>query len=137
VDATGTWLESDACPFPQLPPAQARELKSVYVNADAAFLKLVIHECHNNKYNDRNQVSIIAVNVLGSVLPGHALDGPGTQPPGGVVRRPTHSKPPGVHDLAVDMRLDPETAATIRQVSAMKEKAVMDEDFALVRWWTL
>ena len=38
-----------------------------------------------------------------------------------------------MHDLAVDMRMDPETAATIRQVSAMKEKAVDDEDYELVR----
>jgi hypothetical protein len=63
-------------------PFQARELKSVYVNADAAFLKLVVHECHSNKYNDRNQVSVIAVNVLGTVLSGHGLDAPGVQPPG-------------------------------------------------------
>ena len=31
------------------------------------------------------------------------------------------------------MRMDPETAATIREVSAMKEKAVDDEDYELVR----
>lgn len=33
---------------------QARELKSVHVNASAALLKLVIHQCHMNSLNTYN-----------------------------------------------------------------------------------
>jgi hypothetical protein len=35
---------------------QARELKSVHVNVDAAYVRLVIHRCHLNKLNIYNQV---------------------------------------------------------------------------------
>mmetsp|Transcript_13412 Transcript_13412/g.41503 ORF Transcript_13412/g.41503 Transcript_13412/m.41503 type:complete len:197 (-) Transcript_13412:2321-2911(-) len=44
---------------------QARELKSVYVDAQGRYLKLVTHRCHVNQMNLFNQVGIIALNVLG------------------------------------------------------------------------
>lgn len=37
---------------------QARELKSVHVNATAYLLRLVVHRCHPNKLNTDNQVWI-------------------------------------------------------------------------------
>jgi len=42
---------------------QARELKSVYVDAQGRYLKLVAHRCHVNHANLFNQVGIIAMNV--------------------------------------------------------------------------
>ena len=39
----------------------------------------------------------------------------------------------GVHDLAVDMGMDPETAALLRDVSRRKEAAVAAEEYELVR----
>lgn len=44
---------------------QARELKSVFVECSGRYLKLVVHRCHINRENLFNQVSIVAVNVLG------------------------------------------------------------------------
>jgi centrosomal protein CEP104 len=35
---------------------QARELKSVHVNVEAAYVRLVLHRCHVNKLNIYNQV---------------------------------------------------------------------------------
>ena len=34
----------------------ARELKSIHVDADGLFLKLVIYKNYNNRYNVHNQV---------------------------------------------------------------------------------
>jgi centrosomal protein CEP104 len=41
---------------------QARELKSVYVDAFSLLLKIVLHKCHVNKFNLYNQVGLIAIN---------------------------------------------------------------------------
>lgn len=46
---------------------QARELKSVYVDAFSLLLKIVLHKCHVNKYNLYNQVGVIAVNCMGEI----------------------------------------------------------------------
>ena len=47
---------------------QARELKSVYVDVVAQFLRIVFHRCHVNRYNAHNQVGLIALSCLGEVL---------------------------------------------------------------------
>ena len=44
---------------------QARELKSVHVDAVGTFLKIVIHKNYINRHNIYNQVGIVAINVLG------------------------------------------------------------------------
>jgi centrosomal protein CEP104 len=36
---------------------KARELKSIHVDADGLFLKLIIHKNYVNRYNINNQVS--------------------------------------------------------------------------------
>merc|ERR1711871_986873 len=56
---------------------QARELKTVYLEHVRNFVKLVIHQCHANKYNLFNQVGIVAVNLIGS---GDASMGDGSAP---------------------------------------------------------
>ncbi len=61
---------------------QARELKSVYVSADARFLKMVILGHHVNDYNKFNQVSIIAVSVVGTPLPDAVRGDMSSMPPG-------------------------------------------------------
>src|SRR3546814_4265671 len=38
---------------------QARELKSVYIDAPGSFLKLLIHRCYVNKFNMCNQVGVV------------------------------------------------------------------------------
>lgn len=88
---------------------RARELKSVYVDAEASFVRLVVHKPHTNQHNLYSQVGFIAINVVGAPLPptgaggrrgadGGALDYPGA---GHRVTRPA-----AVEDLAVDMRMD-------------------------------
>ena len=47
---------------------RARELKSVHVDAEGTFLKLVIHKNYVNKANLYNQVGLVALNVIGSNL---------------------------------------------------------------------
>lgn len=66
----------------------------------------------------------MAVNFKGSAggVPGVPSGG------GGPIRKAAAA----VHDLSLDMRMDPETAATIRTVSDMKERAVASEDYETV-----
>jgi centrosomal protein CEP104 len=44
---------------------QSRELKTVYIDSNAAFIKLVLHKPHMNAVNLFNQVGIIAVIFFG------------------------------------------------------------------------
>ncbi|CAF4250514.1 unnamed protein product, partial [Rotaria sp. Silwood2] len=45
---------------------KSRELKSIHVDADGLFLKLIIHKNYINRHNVHNQVSIVAINLLGN-----------------------------------------------------------------------
>jgi len=47
---------------------QARELKSVYVDVSAQFLRILLHKCHLNRYNTASQVGLMALNCLGESL---------------------------------------------------------------------
>ena len=47
---------------------KARELKSVYIDTKANFIKFALHESHINTINLFNQTGIIALNVLGRAL---------------------------------------------------------------------
>jgi centrosomal protein CEP104 len=47
---------------------RARELKSVHVDAEGTFLKLVLHKNFVNKLNQFNQVGIVAINIIGNDL---------------------------------------------------------------------
>ncbi|EDV23945.1 uncharacterized protein TRIADDRAFT_57690 [Trichoplax adhaerens] len=47
---------------------KARELKSVFLEGDARFIKILLHKNHVNKYNLYNQVGMVAVNVLGDFI---------------------------------------------------------------------
>lgn len=72
-----------------------------------------------------NQVGIIAFNAIGVPIAGPVS-------PGGRGDRAMRVGA-GAHDLAVDLRMDPETANLLRQISGMKEQAVEMEDFDTVR----
>eukprot|EP00929_Paragymnodinium_shiwhaense_P070119 TRINITY_DN35491_c0_g1_i1.p1 TRINITY_DN35491_c0_g1~~TRINITY_DN35491_c0_g1_i1.p1 ORF type:complete len:827 (+),score=189.47 TRINITY_DN35491_c0_g1_i1:131-2611(+) len=45
---------------------QARELKSVYVDVKAQFLRILFHKSHANRFNVTNQVGLIALSCLGN-----------------------------------------------------------------------
>ncbi|GAN05984.1 centrosomal protein of 104 kDa-like [Mucor ambiguus] len=51
---------------------RARELKSIKINADGEYVRLVIRNCHRNRLNTYNQVGILALNILGQ--PSHLVD---------------------------------------------------------------
>lgn len=104
----------------------ARELKTVYIdNIFGSFIKLIINEPHMNKQNIYNQVGIIAVSLMGNAddaapakgaakyIPGHKPSAPGTN----------------YNDLSIDLNLDPQTAAKLRQLSEAKSRAVDAEDY--------
>jgi centrosomal protein CEP104 len=48
---------------------KARELKSVFVEARAQFIKFSIFKNHINAINLFNQVGVVAINVLGAAVP--------------------------------------------------------------------
>ena len=88
-----------------------RELKSVYVDTNAIFVKLLIRKCHVNNHNLFNQVSIIAINILGNAAERPGLAGPWDD------------------GLSMDMELDPVSVQMIRDLSARKARAIEVEDY--------
>lgn len=104
----------------------------MYITAMGSFMKIVVHKCYSNPHNLFNQVGIIAINILGKPLPASYA---GALPAGGAnpAAVPKHSKGAGVEDLAVDMGVDPTTAATLRDVHAQKVAAVEAEDYAAAK----
>ena len=128
---------------------QARELKSVHLEAEGQYLKLLVHKNHVNKYNLYNQVGIVAVNVLGeSYASEHSVDtsainaeelvslytNSSSQEPlnggslnYGRVENGRYISP--LDDLSFDMYQDPETAQLIRKLEEKKRSAVLEERF--------
>ncbi|ORX61854.1 hypothetical protein DM01DRAFT_1331327 [Hesseltinella vesiculosa] len=47
---------------------RARELKSIKINADGEYIRLVVRQCHQNRLNTYNQVGLLALNVLGQAF---------------------------------------------------------------------
>jgi centrosomal protein CEP104 len=129
---------------------KSRELKSVYVDDRAHYLKLVVAKPHINNRNVFRQVGIIAINALGEQLktggiPDHfTASSSGADPARerrsgssyDVGKRGSSGSGrggAGADDLAIDMGLDPETAAMYREIHALKISAVEREDFALAK----
>ncbi|XP_074654970.1 centrosomal protein of 104 kDa-like [Tubulanus polymorphus] len=120
---------------------KARELKSVHVDAIGMYLKLVIHKNHVNKHNLYNQISIVAINVIGDevksdpdsvYLPTEPHDMLQTDPVlAGIFSRPDYISP--LDDLAFDMYQDPEVAQIIRRLEVKKQEAVLEERFDLAK----
>ncbi|XP_008850899.1 centrosomal protein of 104 kDa isoform X2 [Nannospalax galili] len=125
---------------------KARELKSVYVDAVGQFLKLIFHQNHANKYNIYNQVSLVAINIIGDPADfgdennftsreklidhylGHSPHNP--EDPaleGTYAGRSDYISP--LDDLAFDMYQDPEVAQIIRRLDEKKREAVQKERY--------
>ena len=108
---------------------QARELKSVQLDAYGRFLKIVAHSCHTNKLNMYSQIGLIAINLIGDAV----SSGSGAPAPQGA---PAGKETPGTRkeisaldDLTFDLNFDPATAAQIRELHVAKERAVRAEDY--------
>ena len=100
---------------------QARELKTVYVDHHGRFIRLLVHRCYVNKYNNFSQVGIVAVNFLGK-------EGTGVR--GGETKSVGHVPRGGsLQDLSLDLNLDKNTASKLRILSEAKSRAVATEDY--------
>ena len=135
---------------------QARELKSVYVDSVANFLKVRVHRCYINKYNLYNQVGIVAVNILGE----SGASGQMEQATMQMVSSPTNNQdnnmtpngalplqnnmspfmsPPPVNpnmgspsmnpNLSFDPTFPPAAARMLKSIMVAKDRAVAGEDF--------
>jgi len=93
---------------------QARELKTVYLDAPMLFLKLVLQKPHINSLNVFNQVGIIGVSFTGQPL------NPGMMPSIGVSRKP---------DLGLQSQYDAKTLSELEQLERAKGLAIAEEDF--------
>lgn len=120
--------------------AQARELKSVYIDAPADFLRLVVKECYENRLNLFNQTGLIAINVLGWPEPSKARErqGAGAGAAAGM-GSPTAQDlgsaraQGGPRDLATNMQYDPETVLRLQALASAKRQAVLLEDYEQAR----
>eukprot|EP01060_Flectonema_neradi_P014389 TRINITY_DN2108_c0_g1_i2.p1 TRINITY_DN2108_c0_g1~~TRINITY_DN2108_c0_g1_i2.p1 ORF type:complete len:861 (+),score=179.37 TRINITY_DN2108_c0_g1_i2:250-2832(+) len=121
----------------------ARELKTVHVNCDALYLRLLLHKCHINAYNYYNQVGLVAINILGSMGPTYkqsptpyTLETGVMAPDSGEGIPLNEMKPPeGIEsqDVRYDMQFDPVTLKKIRELTTVKQNAVQEEDYDLAK----
>jgi centrosomal protein CEP104 len=113
---------------------QARELKTVYLDISGNFVRLLVHQCHTNKFNLFNQVGIIAVNLIGGEEGGGDARRQGGS--GAQSRYPGPPVPPAnnaFNDLSIDLNLDAQTAAKLKTLSDAKNRAIESEDYALAK----
>jgi len=85
---------------------RSRELKSVYLDHRARYVKLSLRESHVNHINVFNQVGIVAFNVLADVVSKDSID-----------------------DLGKGMEYDDKTLEYLQELQAIKRQAVEDEDY--------
>ncbi|XP_065353276.1 centrosomal protein of 104 kDa isoform X4 [Cloeon dipterum] len=126
---------------------QARELKSVTLPCCGRLLKLVLHANHPNDLNVHEQVSLMALSLLGqwtednnNSLNGNTCEAESPRRNdehdnaannNTLVSNPQYTSP--YDDLAFEMYVDPEAAKIIRQMEKRKQEAVMSERFEYAR----
>lgn len=111
---------------------QARELKSVFIEAKGNFVRLVLHKCFVNNYNLFSQVGLVAVNVLGDVSQGNTTAA--TTSTSSVAPLPAGGRSStAMNDLCFDLNFDPITANRIRELSAAKDDAVARERYDVAK----
>ncbi|UJR26748.1 hypothetical protein I4U23_008063 [Adineta vaga] len=108
---------------------KARELKSIHVDAEGMFLKLIIHKNYQNRLNLYNQVSIVAINLLGDDID-KSHENNENQPDLVLTRSDQISI---LDDLAFAMYQDPEIAAIIKNLDRKKQECVQEERFDQAR----
>jgi len=111
---------------------QARELKSVHINARALLVRLVVHQNHANGLNKKNQVGIIALSLVGESLSLQSIEtdlqGYGVSPVEyGGARMPVG--PPRPPPLKVGNDVDQVTAQQLQSLQRSKQAAIDAEDY--------
>ncbi|TMW68162.1 hypothetical protein Poli38472_007834 [Pythium oligandrum] len=114
----------------------ARELKTVHINNEATFVKLLLHQCYINERNIYSQVGVMAVNLCGEPLDSQPDELPNQSSgeplsvPMRSIPKPSQASPANrTDDLAFDLRFDAKTAERIREIQIAKDKAVASEDY--------
>ncbi|KAL1513775.1 hypothetical protein ABEB36_003140 [Hypothenemus hampei] len=115
---------------------KSRELKSVNVpKIEARFVKLSLFKNHDIEFNIHNQVSLIAINVIGSVLSDLSLNEEVETDEAiklkEIINNPEYISP--YDDLAFEMYVAPEVAKIIREMEIKKYLAVINERFEYAR----
>ncbi|KAL0249124.1 hypothetical protein GEMRC1_004357 [Eukaryota sp. GEM-RC1] len=102
---------------------KARELKTVKVDQDAQFIRLVLFKCHANDLNTLNKVALLKVKVLGCVtdsdrpIISESIVSDGLVPHKGVPRE------------AIQPVIDGESAKQIKYLLKLKSQALASEDY--------
>ncbi|XP_049826748.1 centrosomal protein of 104 kDa isoform X2 [Aethina tumida] len=113
----------------------SRELKSANVPAHrASFIKLVLYENHKNEFNVNNQVSLIAINILGMDVETRRLsnaEGTTEDKLQAILNNPEYTSP--YDDLYFIMYVDTDVAKIIREMEIKKHLAVISERFEYAR----
>ena len=106
---------------------KARELKSVYINATANYVRFSLHESHINAVNLFNQVGIVALTVLGGTA---AASDPLGAAQGADQRTLSLPKVEAVAIAGGGVDgVDENTLRKIQELSALKKEAVINEDY--------
>ena len=116
---------------------KARELKSVHLDCEGVYVKLVCQKNHVNKLNIFNQVGVVAVNILGEfssqdkpqsyrdiALANNENSDPVVM---GRINRPDHMSM--IDDITFGMYQDPEVARVIQQLERKKHVAIEEERY--------
>ncbi|KAF1328219.1 Centrosomal protein, partial [Globisporangium splendens] len=115
----------------------ARELKTVHIDNEATFVKMLLHQCYINERNIYSQVGVMAINLCGEPL-GLLRDELPNQSTGELLNgtpsirsnpKPSPKGAAGSDDLSFDLRFDAKTAARIREIQIVKDQAVAMEDY--------
>jgi len=107
---------------------KSRELKSVHVNTEGLFVRVLIHKNHLNKFNIYNQTCLMAFNVIGDPSTSNNNDFIDTSSSS---NNKDYISP--MDDLAFDMYQDPEVAEIIRRLDKRKKQAVREENFEVAK----
>lgn len=118
----------------------ARELKTVHIDNEATFVKMLLHQCYINERNIYSQVGVMAINLCGEPLGGQRGDELPNQSTGELlgpapamrsIPKPvvTAATAGGADDASFDLRFDAKTAARIREIQIAKDQAVAMEDY--------
>ena len=106
---------------------KARELKTVFVDYEGEYVRLLVHRNFVNKYNHYNQVGIVAANFLGTPSGPAAAKADGSASARRGETKGSAGSP--LQDLCIDLKLDAATAAKLRQLADAKARAVSNEDY--------
>ncbi|CAF4563341.1 unnamed protein product, partial [Rotaria magnacalcarata] len=101
---------------------KARELKSIHIDAEGIFIKLVIHKNYANRSNMYNQVSIVAINLLGDDID-KSIENSENQSET-AANNARSDQISIIDDLAFAMYQDREIAAIIKNLDRKKQECV-------------